>query len=544
MDASTASLLFSTPLATVSGSPVGATLRLAALVRGGARAVTMEVDPAVDRALEDPRAETQRALGDARLLGPAAAGVRQGAGAIGLVTALGEPAKDLWDALGEALGIGIDLGLAWDLSPGEALGALVAAGTCDRIGLFLPDLAKGGAFGLAQALRAATGKVAVLVMTHLGQPGIPVLKSLGAAVYDLRSGPALLIAALRLPPPTYPRGRRVAVISDTGPLGAEAATLLTAFGLELARPAEPTIARLESELPLKTTFGGHLRIPGPTERHLAVARATLAADPGVDHVVTLGLAGTTSDPLALLSGHGPLAVLAPLAELGRRAALPSMPASPPVDAVAEPTLLRAHALLSAALIMRRRELAGDEASTLLANLEAGLTALPSIPVASLAAARAAARRVGYPVSLDRDGPALADEAALDAAWEGLLGDLRRDPSDEPRDPRWDPRWVSRVAPIVVDYSARPLPVITFRAATHGPRLLALPLDPRDLGASNAPGHDADGVHATLAPLFRALERVAASLPEVARAEVRATETGAITTARLELEAFPGGAIRR
>jgi hypothetical protein len=185
--------------------------------------------------------------------------------------------------------------------------------------------------------------------------------------------------------------------------------------------------------------------------------------------------------------------------------------------------------------MRRHELVGDEASALLAALAPGLPVLPCLPVASLAAARAAARRIGYPVTLDQGAAPIEDEAALALRWEALLDELRstRAPDDEAHDPRWDSRWMSRVAPTVVDFSARPLPSVTVRRSGEPPRLFALPLAASELEGTGGRAFDATLV---------ALEVIATHLPQITRVTVRITETveptdtAAVAEVRIQLAA--------
>lgn len=471
----------------LDGSPTQALLDLSRAARARVPLVVMHADPNADRALDDPRATVADRLAadpQTRLIGPASAGLFAGPGRVALVTAMGPLVPPMLRALGDRLGLAIDLGLAWDVGAAEIL-ATLAAGPFEVIGLAVPDTALGPA--LARSLRQVQGRVAVFALA-CGQAALALSRYDVACVADLAALVRALAADVR------PSGRRVAVVTGTGPLGDLVPAALSAAGLTLTAPSAVTAAHLASELPLRTTLDPLVRIPGATTRHVETARTALASDPTVDHVLALDVPGHPA--------RDPFAEAAHLAHLAAAShALAAGPSPLIADADGHP---RVEALVAASLLMRRARLDHTATTSLLTAFDDTLASAPAVPVASLAAARQAARQVGYPVLLAPSLTPIADDAGLVERWESLLEASRIAPA--PLTARDADPFAARVvvhaaaAPRALTYSAGPLPFVDL-----GDRTLALPLRERDLEAHPA----------TLRPALRALSHLCQHAPDVA-----------------------------
>ena len=426
-----------------------------------------------------------------RVIGPASAGLATGPGDIALVTAIGAAFGPLVQRLGDALSVAIDLGLGWDVSAGELLARLATQSSATRFALVLPYTPSGAPeetpctlwVGLAQGLAALAGRPLFAVARAsqrdaLETHGALVVPDLDALVDALCS-------------PVIASGPRVALVSslDGGARFFEAA-LLDA-GLQLATPSEQTLAALRTELPRFTRFGGHLQIPKPTARHVALAREHLTADPGVDALwVTVGDA---MDPFQRAS----------LLAVRARSSDRSNTLQPLVEPAAENP--RTHAHLMALRLMKRNTLSRDDVTALLGR---DVVTAPALAATSLGAARAAAKTLGFPVRLaPGDAAALVDDAALVTAWESLVSSLASRPSGDPADaPRarhepdpWQTRLVLPGGPTTrLTYRREPLPTL------HGPNL-ALPLPGRERDLTHLPNSRA---------LIAALSSIAVHHPEV------------------------------
>jgi len=497
---------------TLAGSPTQALLDLSREARAGTPLVVMSADPHADRALDDPRAAFAGALGDearTRLIGPASGGLVSGPGRVALVTAIGPLLPPLVRALGDRLGLAVDLGLAWDVDAAEVLAAL-GEGRFDLVGLALPEAAFTA--GLARALRVLQGRTGVLALAA-GEAA----QALGR--YDVACAPDLAGLVRALASDERPRGPRVAVVTGTGPLAELVPSALLAAGLELAAPSPATAAHLASELPLRSTLAPMIRIPGATPRHVELARAALANDATIDHVLTLDLPGHVA--------RDPFAEAAHLARLhGVSAALCQGP-SPLLPAVAEDP--RLEAIVAASLLMRRTHLDRATTASLLTALDDALATRPALPVASLPAAQQAARHLGYPVLLLPATTPVADEPTLIETWEALLEQARSETAPlERRDA--DPfaaRFVVHAAdaPLTLTFTAAPLPSVLL-----GGRSIGLPLRERDLEHCPAPAR----------PALRALSHLCQHTPAVASLELTLAADGALLHAHATLK--PGDAL--
>lgn len=482
----------------LAASPGQALLDLAGLVRSGRRALAvMTVDLHADRALDDPRASFESTLAPTsptspvattRVIGPASGGVVDGPGRVALITAIGPLAPRIAAALGPELGLAVDLGLAWDVTADELVDLITDAHPIDTLGLALPPAAYAA---LGPALRRAQGRLALFatargpLATALARYGVAPVDDLGA-----------LVRATATRPADRPRGRRVAVVTGTGPLAALVPAALSDAGLELARLSPATRAHLESELPAATRYAPLVRIPGATARHVELALESLRSDLFVEHALAIDVPGHPPRDPSIEARH-----LAALATAAR--ALTAGPSPLPPEPAPTP---RAAALIAAQRLMRRTTL--DRAATcqLLVALEPTLTPTPAFPVASLAAAVRAARTVGYPVLLG--ATRIADDEALATAWEALLGTID------------DAVQLQGAVPTTaLTYHRDPLP-----HATIGDDPVALPARQAELDARPA----------ALRRALIALSRLACGLPEIARLDLAIAADGALVDARATL----------
>jgi len=483
---------------TLGGSPTQALFDLGRIVREAlASVVVMTVDLHADRSLDDPRVAFDQALGDpdvrrTRVIGPASGGISSSSGGVALISAIGPLAPRIATAIGGDLGLAVDLGLGWDLAAEGLIAAVLASGQrFHTLGLALTPSAYRG---LARALRAAQGHVAIFALAAAQSPTALALAGYGVAcVSDLGA----LARALATAPADRPRGNRIAVVTGTGPLSALVAPALEAAGLQLAKPSQATLGHLASELPAQTRMTPFVQIPGATARHAALAVESLRADFLIEHVFAFDLPGFAPRDPAIEAPH-----LAALATAARALAAGASPIPTPSGATP-----RAEALVAAAQLMRRTTLERETTTALLVALAGTATPLrPSaaFPVASLAAAHNAARRIGYPVLLGTSPDAIIDDDALTERWEALRSGLAT--SEVPFDRRAPDPFAAHViqrAPttaIQLTYRATPMPTVVIAGGLS----LALPVRASELSANPA-----------IAPALQALSHLAERTPEVA-----------------------------
>lgn len=503
----------------LSAHPLEALLQLDKAVREGRPLVVMPADPRLDPNLKDDTGEhldprdhegidlAARALLEARrkevrVIGPAG-GLARGPGDVALVSALGPGVfEQLVRELGAHLKVGVELGLGWDVTAGEVLGA-IAEEAPGRVLLALTP--PGGArapesdppppwLGLAEGLAALAAQgIAVHAVAApsdaaaLGAHGVSVLHDLGA----------LVEAGRRRPGP-------VAVVSALG-AGAAIDALIETFELPLAELSETTLLALERELPRQTRLGAHLQIATPTPRHLELIRAALAADPAVSEV---WWALDDRDPWAT----------------ARALALCAKSHTPhPTVGIGE-ARPRLQAELMGLRLMKRLALGRDQVVTLLGGQ---VEAAPSFAVTSLAAALDAAERVGYPVRLAPGAAGLGDREQLTRAWESLVAGLGAPTPINARGAMNDDAWhARRILPALetvrLRFSSHPLPVATLRGEA-----LALPARLGDLER-----------HAPFAAALRALSELAAHHPEVASLDLELDLSGRLVDGAGEILPLP------
>ncbi|MFO0746622.1 MAG: hypothetical protein U1F43_13270 [Myxococcota bacterium] len=474
--------------------------------------VAIAADLRADTGSEDPRADLEALLADdsgggprGRVAGPASGGARAGEGrASGAKAALCTRLGPAFEAATRGLDLieAVDLGLGWDLDEADLVLRWAARGDVAVIGLAAPRPAA----RLAVALRAVQGRIPVIVADAAQRAWY----RLGAAVV-----PSLEALRLALTLPAFD-GTSMALVGGSGPGLAALADALATAGITLLAPARAARPVIAQDVHARARLGADPARPvvdllgTATARHVELAARVMAEDEYVTAVVCLGRAGepatapsevekpvlmcpADADPWAFASA------LRARLDASREVASPPLPA-PAVD------LERAHALLTAALLMKRQRLAREESLGVLAAMGLGKAA-PTVQVASLAAATEAAQRLGWPVVLGAPGAVtelapLPDAAALAERWDAVAAELAAARADT-----LAARWV---APIAADGEALGLviaagevgPVAEWRAGNDGSSV-ALPARAADTGGPAAFLGAASG----LIEAFADLERV-------------------------------------
>lgn len=509
--------------------------KLAEAARAGVPLVVMPGDPRLDTELTDASGETfdpsdqeaieARALelvaerrGRTRLLGPLGR-IARGPGDAVVVSALASLAEPIFERIGDALALGVDVGLGWDMTVADVLERLgEAPPPSRRLVLLLPQteptppeseppsplerlhLALAALMAVEppwQVMAVAPGELG----DALGRRGVLVLPDLEA-----------LVRVLRAPPRS---ARRIAVVAAHGAGPGLYEGLLGTHGLHLASPSEATLEALAQELPRASRLGGLTRIPRPTPRHLALAKGTLEADPGVDAV---WLAADDPDPWATAAQFGHCAKWH----------------TPPVAARTVPANEARERALAESMALRLMRQTTPERAQVLSLYLAGAAAAPALAASNLAGALHAAERLGYPVVLDRgDAAPLGDATALSAHWERIVAGLGERQGEEVLAPAWGrapDAWHHRMViacqgPLrPIRYRASPLPEVELDGAR-----CALPI-----------AADLVERHPELGGLLAALTDVCAHHPEVRSLELAVDLAGRVVLARGELFPLPRG----
>lgn len=509
----------------LSAHPLEALLQLEKAARDGRQLVVMTADLRLDPDLRDETGEhldprdhqgiDRRALtllqakrGEVRVLGPASGGYLRGPGKVALISQMGPAFPALAERLGPHLGLGIDLGLGWDMVAGELL-TWVADETGENLHTVVLVLPPSSPEASPEAEPAHPWSHLALGLAALIDRGLTVLAVAtgpdadALALHGVETSPDLgsLLARAMVEPKAGP----LAVISTMG-TDTVVDGLIDSFGLELADLAEKTLLTLERELPRATRLGAHLKIPNPSARHLQVARQALSEDPAVGAV---WLAVGDPDPWASARAFA--------ACVKKHTPIPREPSEPRQRVMAELMGLR---------LMKRLELDRDQVVRLLA-----INSAPTWMVTSLAAAHDAAGRIGYPVRLSPSQTEVPDRDALTLAWETLLADQRElVPNTHPRGPRdtddWRPRRLLPAVPTVqASYRAHPLPFATI----DGHRV-AMPCE--SLATRHSLGRP------ELVPLLRALSELAWHHPDVVSLDLEVDGEGRLVDARGALLPLP------
>lgn len=317
----------------------------------GLLVITAGVDAAHDEpGLEDRLAGRSRAAG-ARLIGPNCLGIYDAAhhlelawgtfhpGTLAVVSQSGQLGLEL-SGLAAHTGLGISrfvsIGNQRDVTAVDVLEELVTHETTRAVVLYLEEFGNGRALLAALARLRGAGKPVVVLTVGSSEAGRLAARSHTGALTArtdvvaaaVRAAGAVLVntpvqavelAQLLLSAP-LPRGRRVAVVSDSGGQGAIAADALTREGLHLPRLTDQTSRRLAAVLPPAAGVLNPVDLAGGGERDLfnyARVVETLLAGEEVDALVLSGYFGSYGLDTPDLLGRE-LEVVAALAEAARR----------------------------------------------------------------------------------------------------------------------------------------------------------------------------------------------------------------------------------
>jgi acetyltransferase len=374
-----------------------------------------------------------------------------------------------------ALGGGMDVGF------GELLDALLLDSDTDGILLYAETV--GDARRFLSALRAAARTKPVVVLkagrsmerAAAGRPSPDAVFDAAmtrAGTVRVKTYTQLFAAARILAMNRIARGDRLAIVTNGHGPGTLAADIAADRGIVLAEFSPETERALVGVLPPNVACRNPLNVRGDaTPKRLAAAVAAVLSDPRVDAVLALHVARPATSAtdaaraLAAVARRTTKPVLgAWLGSIDRREADAALEAGgvanfftpenaveafsflavyrrnqewllevPPPQPEPQPPDLRAvERIRTDAASTHRQELTRSETHTLLATF--GLPVAPAVRADTLNEALAAARRLGYPVSLRSDAaveapdPAppvvyqrLRDGRMLTRAWAALLG---------------------------------------------------------------------------------------------------------------------------
>ncbi len=494
-------------------------------------------------------------------------------------------------------GAGVDVGI------GELLDFLVADAGTEGILLYLDEVANARRF--MSALRAAA-RVKPVVVLKAGRSlegeaadGVPGEDEVFDAALH-RAGTVrvatytqLFAAARALAMGRLPQGGRLAIVANGRGAALLAADRAKDLGLPLAALAPATMAALERLLPGDATRGNPIDVRGTASAsRYAEALGVALADPNVDAVIALEVPRPVDKPESIARAAAEVAresrkpVLgAWLGSVERSAERLALDAGgianfyTPENAVealsylvayrrnqqwlleapssqvddARPDLARAEGIRAAQQGTQRRRLDAGQATALLEAF--GIAHAQAAPAGTRAAARAAARRFGYPVLLMKDGRsarrvlaasarALDREfAALDDGGAGLrvvasprIGEARAFAAGVHIDPTFGPVLTLGAAGYYARRAgATMLPPLSLRLALD---LIDSCIDPRQPLA----GESRDA----LARLLLRLSTMVCALPWLRRAALEPVVVGGgealVVDARIDID--PGRATRR
>jgi acetyltransferase len=499
------------------------------------------------------------------------------------------------------IGIGfstvIAVGSEVDVEIGELLDALGGDAETDGILLYVETIARARPF--LSALRAAARAKPVVVLKAGRSQSDAVDDAtpdeddvVGAALHragTVRVGTytQLFAAARALAMGRIPRGERIAIVANGRGAAMLAADRASDLGLPLASLGAATLAALDKLLPGESTRANPVDVRGhATAAHFAGALEAVLGDAGVDAAIALAVPRPIDSPMTMARAAAEVARTSRKPVLGawlgsidrhdERAALEAggiadfytpenavealsylvayrrnqewlleAPASRPVDEA--PDLARAARVRERAITCGATTLPPDDAIELLAAF--GIAHAPAMAAASVDEARAAARRLRYPVMLATDAPraqrvlatgapALAREFATLAAAGAATVRVMAVPR------------VAGARPFAIRVHVDAVfgPVITMGAATYfaktrGSTMLP-PLSPRlaaDLvDACGVPARELDAPsRAALARMALAVSAIVAALPWVRRMRLEPIAVGAgeavVADARIDVD---------
>ena len=369
----------------------------------------------------------------------------------------------------------VALGGTADVDFGEVLEFALADPETDGIVLYIETLRDARSF--LSALRAAARTKPVIVLKAGRHPAGTDARDVGAdRVFEAalkRAGTvrvhtyAQLFASARiLASGRIPRRNRLAIVTNGRGPGLLAVDRAAETGVVLADLSTATRDALHALLPPEADPGNPVDVRGEaTPSRFGAAVHAVLADPGVDAVLALHVPVPAAPPVATAEAVAAAARTADKPVLAAwlgvidqpeaRVALDAggianfftpeiaidafasvaayrrnqewlLEVPPPLPALSAPDLAAAERLRAQASAADRSRLTDTESGALLAAF--GIPAAPVCAASTVAAARAFARGVGYPVVLEGDGrgaalrPGLRDGRMLERAWADLVAD--------------------------------------------------------------------------------------------------------------------------
>ena len=369
----------------------------------------------------------------------------------------------------------VALGGTADVDFGEVLEFALADPETDGIVLYIETLRDARSF--LSALRAAARTKPVIVLKAGRHPAGIDPRDVGAdRVFEAalkRAGTvrvhtyAQLFASARiLASGRIPRRNRLAIVTNGRGPGLLAVDRAAETGVVLADLSTATRDALHALLPPEADPGNPVDVRGEaTPSRFGAAVHAVLADPGVDAVLALHVPVPAAPPVATAEAVAAAARTADKPVLAAwlgvidqpeaRVALDAggianfftpeiaidafasvaayrrnqewlLEVPPPLPALSAPDLAAAERLRAQASAADRSRLTDTESGALLAAF--GIPAAPVCAASTVAAARAFARGVGYPVVLEGDGrgaalrPGLREGRMLERAWAELVAD--------------------------------------------------------------------------------------------------------------------------
>jgi len=366
----------------------------------------------------------------------------------------------------------VALGGTADVDFGEVLEFALADPETDGIVLYIETLRDARSF--LSALRAAARTKPVIVLKAGRHPAGIDARDVGAdRVFEAalkRAGTvrvhtyAQLFASARiLASGRIPRRNRLAIVTNGRGPGLLAVDRAAETGVVLADLSTATRDALHALLPPEADPGNPVDVRGEaTPSRFGAAVHAVLADPGVDAVLALHVPVPAAPPVATAEAVAAAARTADKPVLAAwlgvidqpeaRVALDAggianfftpeiaidafasvaayrrnqewlLEVPPPLPALSAPDLAAAERVRAQASAAERYRLTDTESGALLAAF--GIPAAPVGVASTIAAARGFARRVGYPVVLERDGDhaalrtGLRDGRMLERAWADL-----------------------------------------------------------------------------------------------------------------------------
>jgi acetyltransferase len=369
----------------------------------------------------------------------------------------------------------VALGGTADVDFGEVLEFALADAETDGIVLYIETLRDARSF--LSALRAAARTKPVIVLKAGRHPARMVAGDIDpdrvfetalkrAGTVRVHTYAQLFASARVLASGRIPRSNRLAIVTNGRGPGLLAIDRAAETDVVLADLSAATRVALAALLPPEADPGNPVDVRGEaTPARFGAAVTAVLADPGVDAVLALHVPVPAAPPVATAEAVAAVARTAAKPVLAAwlgvidqpdaRVALESggianfftpeiavdafasvaayrrnqewlLEVPPPLPSLSAPDLPAAERVRAQAIAANRSRLADTETAALLAAF--GIPAAPLSVVSNVATARAFARRVGYPVMLEREGDGTAvctglrDGRMLERAWAEVVAD--------------------------------------------------------------------------------------------------------------------------